>query len=700
VSLELLREVDWFFTGLAFLSIALLVWSYYSLRRYPFSRWLLALRLGLMLLLLLTLLQPRVTRHLTQTRPLKWLVYVDNSVSMGYHQSPSLVAIETGVNSLLESLENRGVLLERYQFGGTVQPAASPIRVQGVEIATDLGGVLEHARHEKADDLAGVLLFTDGQPTQGTDPLQVAATLPVPVFVVGVGDTTPLVDVAIQSIDVPTVAIKGEDVEAEVVITSTGTVNERLSVSLSRGRKLIASRFVQVPGGGTRSRVRFRFKPESMGRITYRVQVSSLADEINIQNNRQSFYITILKDRYRIALLTGVPNYNTTLLKRILAAQPRVQLDHFVQYDQTFRPSLKSFWETGYDLIVFDNFPVRALSSQWQRILAKKLVSHKSSLAWVIGPNVTPEAAASLYPFFRLQNIGEILDEEQSYSWSFTERIRELPFLPAGRSLIMGLQESELPPLRPGLQVEGTGDVWTVARLEESAEVPVLVLGEKEELRSAVWTTPDLYQVYYRLTGTRAGELISFLWGGVVSWLMRTAGDRELYFRVDKEVYQQGELITVAGNRIGEMSPLSQAAMTVYRDSVVVHSTELRYNPDRLRWEGQLWAPAPGDYTYEIVFVTDEDVSRQQGHFRVVESQIELNRVFVNTGLLSQIADRTGGLYRPWATRAELAEQIQPAVVTETVVKRTHLNETWGTLMVMVLILAVEWSARRKFGLP
>ena len=42
-----------------------------------------------------------------------------------------------------------------------------------------------------------------------------------------------------------------------------------------------------------------------------------IADEINIQNNKQVFYIQVLKNIYRVAIITGAPNFNTQFLKNI-----------------------------------------------------------------------------------------------------------------------------------------------------------------------------------------------------------------------------------------------------------------------------------------------------------------------------------------------------------------------------------------------
>ena len=51
-----------------------------------------------------------------------------------------------------------------------------------------------------------------------------------PIFTLGIGENTDLVDISLYSIDVPTVVLKGDDVILKVTIQSFGIINERLSI--------------------------------------------------------------------------------------------------------------------------------------------------------------------------------------------------------------------------------------------------------------------------------------------------------------------------------------------------------------------------------------------------------------------------------------------------------------------------------------
>jgi hypothetical protein len=92
------------------------------------------------------------------------------------------------------------------------------------------------------------------------------------------------------------------------------------------------------------------------------------------------------------------------------------------------------------------------------------------------------------------------------------------------------------------------------------------------------------------------------IWNGIFGWLMRTMGDNDMYFRLDKDSYQQGELIKVMGNKIGQASPTSHAAITLQHEGNTINSTELRYNPTFQRWKDNYGHPNQVPMTTKLFF--------------------------------------------------------------------------------------------------
>ena len=701
MDVSLLKPVDaWFWEFSISVLIAILA-TYLSIRNHPELRWLLILRGISLIIALLLLLQPRFTWTETKTRELDWNFYVDNSVSIGYHPALSLQTIKSELSQLIFNLNKQDIAPYLFSFSESVSALENVQSWDGKGSSTNLGSVISHIVSNQ-EKLAGATIITDGQINQGLDPTQLIQKVEVPVYTLGIGEFTPLVDLSIQSIDAPTVAIKGEDVTINVTINSTGDTHERVNVILYQGEKMLGSKYLQTEGFGSRTQARFMFTPSNLGENEYRVKVSTVSQEINIENNQQKFFITILKDRYMVALITGSPSFNTSVIKRYIRKYPRVELDHFVRRKNGYLPAMKSFWSKPYQLIIFDNYPVKELSSKTQRIFSKKIGAEKSSLLWLLGGNVTEKSANSITPFFHLRLKDQIQTSEKTLWYITTEAL--------SRSIFQGLDVNDglnfwknFPPILVSYNFESTNDeIEPIAYNQGSDMVPLMFLGEKQGIRSAVWTSPEFATIHHRLYGTDYSKIFPELWTKLFSWLLKTGGEKKLYFRLNKESYQQGEEIFITGTSISnKRRSKDQAFIITKNDSLEINSAELRYNPESRRWEGNIWAPKPGKYTYEISMQDGSTLPvKQNGRFIVEESQIELNEVALNSPLLENLSKKTNGTYYPWASRAKLFNKVLPRERQEKIKRSTRFNEETWVLIILIGLLTIEWIIRKRIGLP
>jgi len=700
MDVSFLKPVDtWFWVFSISVLIAILA-TYLSIRNHPELRWLLILRAISLIIALFLLLQPRFKWTESNTIKLDWNFYVDNSVSIGYHPALSLQTIKSELSQLVFNLNKQDVSPYLYSFSESVSALENVQSWDGKGSSTNLGSVISHIISDQ-EKLAGATIITDGQFNQGLDPSQLIQKVEVPVYTLGIGHSTPLVDLSIQSIDAPTVAIKGEDLRINVIINSTGDMQERVNVILYEGKKMLGSRYLQTKGFGSRAQARFMFTPSNLGENEYRVKVSTVSKEINIENNQQKFFITILKDRYKVALITGSPSFNTSVIKSYIRKYPRVELDHFVRRKNGYLTALKTFWSRPYQLIIFDNYPLKELSSKTQRIYSKKIGAEKSSLLWLLGGNVTEKSASSIIPFFHLRIKDQIQTGEKTLWYMTTEALSQSIF--QGLELNDGLDFwQNFPPIQASYNFESTNDEIEAIAYNQGPDVPLMFLGEKQGIRSAVWASPEFATIHHRLSGTNYSKMFPELWTRIFSWLLKTSGDKNLYFRLNKESYQQGEEILINGTSIGNKNgSKNQAFITTQIDSLEINSAELRFNPESRRWEGNIWAPKPGKYSYEISIQDGSNPPvKQNGRFIVEESQIELNEVALNSPLLEDLSMKTNGAYYPWASRSELFNKVLPRERQEKINRSTKFNEESWVLVILIVLLTIEWIIRKRIGLP
>lgn len=698
MTLELLKETDGWFWLLLIGTILTLFWIIISIKEERKFLGLIGIRICVFMVLLFMLLSPKFSWKDHYQYPLRWNIYADRSVSMGYHQTLSPNTYLNNLNSLFSEAENKNTETQNYYFDYKVYSAdESSIFLDGE--ATDLGKVFDHIK-ESETELAGAIIITDGQITKGEQTHNQLKEFMIPIFTVGVGDTIPLVDIAIQAVEAPTVVIKGEEMDINITLSSHGRINDRINILLYKGKKLLGSKYIHLQGNGSLANAKFRISPQTLGENNYIVKTSVLADEINIDNNSQQFQVSVLKDKYKLALITGAPNFNTAPIKKIIRNIPRVEFDHYIQHDDKFIPSINEFWSTPYELIVFDNFPLVPISKRWKQILAKKIVSQNSSVFLFAGPNTEKKATESMYPFFHVKNSQETLNDNKSKQWYWAEENNILKYFSVN-GLDQTRNDNIYPPLNPKLLIEPENNISPLAYFDNSS-IPLLVSGEIEGLRSGIWTSSDFSTLFYKMTETDQENISSSLINNLFSWFLRTSGENDLYFRVNKDVFQQGEEIHIVGSHFNkEVKDIFAFSgyLTLFNEENSPTTYELTYNPVNEQWETKFLAGKSGSYTFEITMENEKEIFSQKGSLVIDESQIELNQVFVNKDILNKISNITNGKYVPWESRADLIDKIDTKFNEEILVRNVILNENILGIIILVILLSIEWYTRRIIGL-
>lgn len=317
------------------------------------------------LILTTVLAQLEISRTATLIKKPLVRVFFDNSVSASYHRAVSAQSLLGGyqeIVSLLKDVADRSgsnASVELYAFGSEVRQIEDvDLSLALSESTTRMDNLLKKSESMPSDTfLESIVLVTDGQYTAGDDPRHLSADSAVPVHTIGIGELKPMVDVRVEKVDVPAVGIQGDMVKAEIGVFSIGTEGERIHVTLSTDKELLGTKVLTLEGDGALQAVRFQFELTRLGTVPYYIHATSVADEVNIANNRSSFSITTLKDRFTVALISGAPSANTGFLKRVMDRESKLLVSHYIQIQNRWQPSISAFWRTNYDLIILDNLP-------------------------------------------------------------------------------------------------------------------------------------------------------------------------------------------------------------------------------------------------------------------------------------------------------------------------------------------------------
>lgn len=365
-------------------------WSYWRLplRLTAFQRgFLLALRALVVAGLLWLLVDPvlRLTRPLSE-RPLL-LLLADDSKSLFWGDSLTPRSYQERLNTLLRALEDAGYAVEARRFDTGLHPWDT---FSGKGEGTALYQALIEMR-EAFPEAEGAILVSDGLDNSSE---QIAGTLGLPLWTVGVGPPTPITDAAIEEVILPPWWEVGRGHEVEVRFSRAGPSGS-LIVQTPSG-----SRPWPLPPNVSAFRIPLSFTEAGYVPVTFRLEVPG---DPNPANNTYSTVISVRPATPRIAIWAGEITPDIAFLRRSLERiGPVTLLLAKKPAGFTTTPDTLSWRE--YAIHVLYNFPLRGEDTVYVRQILES-----DGVPWVVwGPSVS-EALVRPY-LYRLgwQSLGPL----------------------------------------------------------------------------------------------------------------------------------------------------------------------------------------------------------------------------------------------------------------------------------------------------
>ena len=352
------------------------------------------LRAATFALLLLALANPRLVEETRETRPDIALLVVDRSDSA--RLGPRAAQIEAA-RQQIEALAARLPELE-------LRTVELP---EGGNRGTRLFSAVERALADiPRARLAGIIALTDGQVHDV--PEQPPLDAPFHALLPGRPGET---DRRLRLIEAPGFGIVGRSVELRVAVEDLGVPGAAGAARLSIRRDGAPPRVESVPVGREH---RIEIPIERGGPTVVELSAEARAGEVSELNNRAVVTINGVRDRLRVLLVSGEPHAGERTWRRLLKADPGVDLVHFTILRPPEKDDLTPLNELAliafpvrelfqvklrdFDLIVFDRFANRGiLPPAYLRNIAD-YVRNGGALLLSVGPEFSGPASLALTP--------------------------------------------------------------------------------------------------------------------------------------------------------------------------------------------------------------------------------------------------------------------------------------------------------------
>ncbi len=321
----------------------------------------------------------------------------------------------------LQELEHSKQQTKTNGEAGDRQPEESDVAWQDELIprgrSTRIGDAVRSVlRRHRGEPLAGVVLLTDGAQNEGlgiATAITLARDAGVPVYPIGIGSDRKPVNVRVVDLEAPLRVFPGDPFSLTGYVQAFGMEGRTVKVSLVSTEEgnmnpeseiLEEERRVTLEADGQVISMEFKLVPEQAGTRLYRLRVDPPREDLNSEDDQQGSTVHIVERRNRVLLLAGGPTREYRFLRNQLYRDEEIELHVILQsapdgVSQDADKLLDDLPSTAdeffeYDAIVAFDPDWLAFDENQLGLLERWVAEQAGGLVVVAGPIYTPEWSA------------------------------------------------------------------------------------------------------------------------------------------------------------------------------------------------------------------------------------------------------------------------------------------------------------------
>jgi hypothetical protein len=618
-------------------------------------------------------------------------------------------------NSLEEGGKNE--LVDRAFGEPPTDPAGAALA--GTDLSTPIEDLLEIETNLRA-----AVLLSDGDYNTGQPPVVAAQKMlqrGVPLFTIPVGSKKRLPDLEMLAVTAPAYGIVGENVQIPFTIRSSLDREVRTIVRLrdDTGREK-TKEIVLAPGVPTYDAILWRIEKEGSATLELSVPV---ADGERIEsNNARKFTLAGRPESIKVLVIETLPRWEYRYLRNALSRDPGVDLSCLLFHPQLGKGAGPDYIQdfptkpeelSKYDVIFIGDVGVAPdqLTKEQCELLRGLVENQASGIVFMPGPqgnqfSLLDTALGDLIPVIYDDTAKGGVNDPVASPLSLTGEGRT--------SLLTMLADSEeanpdvwrsLPGFHwhaPVLKSKGGTEVLAVHanRRGRFGPIPLIVTksaGNGKVLFMGIdsawrWRRGVEDKYHYRF------------WGQVARWMSyqrnMASGQRvRLYFTPERPV--PGDTVTFNANAFDKNgAPLQQG--TVYVDATAPDGTKERVVLEKndTAWgaySGRLRISLPGEWQLKASI---DEPGAEPVETKLLAQGVELEQTGqpARPDVLQEMARISRGRMISPEQLPDLIKEITALPEPRPIENRVALWSHWGTVVVLVMLLAVFWTGRKLNG--
>ncbi len=635
------------------------------------------------------------------------LLFVDNSRSIKIEDGKSLI------DTIKEFIEQAQSKLEEGEYellgfgNGVSQPDAEEIKnINFSEGSTNFSEIFSFIDKQNKN-ISSVTVISDGVITDGANPLFAAEKLNIPVFTIGVGDSSKRKDVEIRNV------LFNEYIYAETPTTIVATISnndfagEEINVSLYEQNILVEQKRLVLSSEGIQN-VEFEYKPSSGGEKKLTLVASNLKGEFTPANNKKVFYVNVLDNKINILLLAGSPSPDISFIKNSLKTDENFKVNSLTQI------SANKFLEKenpdklldSADILFLVGFPSKETSNEFLNKIQEKIFNRNKPFFLTLSSGIDIEKLKLLQ-----RELPVTFNQRSAFFTEVQPNIggeqNRNPLIQNNSQNSIAVWENLPPVLQPDIQIAPKPESEAVANTKIKnipSNNPLIVTRKLGNKRSIVVLAKDIWK-WKLQTATKNTDLFDRFINNSVKWLNTSEDQKQVKITTSKKIYSPGERVEFIGQVYDEtFSPVQDAEVKAKLNSGGQSYEVILNSVGNGLYEGVFETNKAGDYSFSgEAKLENVSLGKDNGSFNIGEVDIEMIDPRMDYEFLKSLSDRTNGEYFDqdnYAALFPLLNKINENASKEKI-ETSEIN-LWSTEWLMaaiILLLAIEWFIRKRAGM-
>jgi hypothetical protein len=621
--------------------------------------------------------------HITQ-KPIIALV-IDDSKS-AVQSGVSINDIAASAQLLQKKLENKyDVNVVSYS---NVPQFTTLDKLKGTGSETNISEALRYTTEQFVNqNLGAVILLTDGIYNAGSDPSFVSENYKVPLFTVGLGDTTVYADLGVNNVLHNSLAYLGNEFPMRVEVKATKLAGKQANMQVLLNGKTIEQKNIIISKDAFFYEVDVVAKAQRLGQNKVDIRLTTFDNEKNKINNAYMFYVDVIDGKKKVAIWADAPHPDLGMLRASINSNENYQAEI----------ALGSYTVSNdFDLVIVHNW----FASPAQLNLYEKLKSSGVPVLLVIGDKFDSRIFnggsqdLKFYPSGRGTNAAlPLVNSAFEYfelDASLAANIKKWPPLSAAFGKFKGYILSDV------LLYQQIGSVTT--------QEPLVVLTTTNTFRLGVISGTGIWQwrlIDFEKNGSH--DAVTGLITNMVQYLAVKEDKKLLKVYPSAKQYGVGEDVTLLGELYNQsLDPirgqeininLKDAAGKVYKHTMTASGSQYRLVLQNL---------GAGAYQYEAKAAVGGVALSDKGYFTIVGQQKELTNLTADFNVLRQLASSTGGRFTTYGAIANLGDELVlndtfKSVIVEDNKLEDLIKFKW-LFWLLLSLLSLEWFVRKWAG--